>query len=135
MGNRMATSAHQSGLPGELGALFGAVAHGAKFDAARSSPKRPVNVVFFIVMLGGWLAFDWAVVSSPGTLNTAWRTVRAMPALPAWLGSIATLPWMIGLAVWESGQRTTAVRTAVVALIAVGFIVASFNIAFVGGRQ
>jgi hypothetical protein len=42
------------------------------------------------------------------------------------------LPWMIGLAVWESGWRTAAVRAAVVALIAVGFIGASFNIAFVG---
>ena len=55
-----------------------------------------------------------------------------MPALQAWLVSIATLPWMIGLAVWESGWRTAAVRTALVALIAIGFIVASFNIAFVG---
>ena len=39
---------------------------------------------------------------------------------------------MIGLAVWECGWRTAAVRTALVALIAIGFIVASFNIAFVG---
>ena len=39
---------------------------------------------------------------------------------------------MIGLAVWESGSRTAAVRTALVALIAIGFIFASFNIAFVG---
>jgi hypothetical protein len=70
--------------------------------------------------------------SSPGTLNTAWRTIRAMPALPAWLVSIATLPWMIGLAVRESGWRTAAVRTAVVTLIAIGFIVAPFNFAFVG---
>jgi hypothetical protein len=91
-----------------------------------------MSVVFFIVMLGGWLAFGWAVVSSPGTLDTAWRTVRALPALPAWLVSTATLPRMIGLAVWESGWRTAEVRVAVVALIAVGFIVASFNIAFVG---
>jgi hypothetical protein len=44
----------------------------------------------------------------------------------------ARLPWMIGLAVWESGWRSAAVRTALVALIAIGFMVAPFNFAFVG---
>jgi hypothetical protein len=39
---------------------------------------------------------------------------------------------MIGLAVWESGWRSAAVRTALVALIAIGFMVAPFNFAFVG---
>ena len=39
MGNGMATSAHPSWLPAELGALFSAIAHGAKLDAPRRSPK------------------------------------------------------------------------------------------------
>jgi len=79
--------------------------------------------------LGAMLIEQWGTgwhIGSPG------RTVRVMPALPASLVSIARLPWMIGLAVWESGSRTAAVRTALVALIAIGFIFASFNIAFVG---
>jgi hypothetical protein len=126
----MASSADQSALPAELGCAVQCVRRRPRVERGPAFAQTPIKVLSFIVMLGGWLALGRAVASSPGTLDTAWRTVRVMPALPASLVSIATLPWMIGLVVSESGRRTAAVRTAVGALIA-----ASFHIAFVGNGR
>jgi hypothetical protein len=47
--------------------------------------------------------------------------------------SVALLPGLAGLAVWESSWRTPHARGSSVALVAIVFIVFSFSTAFGGG--
>lgn len=80
------------------------------------------DYLFFIVCVGIWLAFGWALLARPVALDRAWRGVRRLP-LPAkpvvW---VAFLPWLSGLAIWESGWRTPQARRVAVLLVAVAFI-------------
>ena len=45
------------------------------------------------------------------------------------------LPWIIGLAVWESSCARGGYGRGAVALLAVEVVVAMFNLAFLGGER
>jgi hypothetical protein len=47
----------------------------------------------------------------------------------------AMLPWMIGLAVWESVREGRWYGRVAVALVAREFVVATFNLLFLGGER
>ena len=78
--------------------------------------------LFFVVCVGIWLAFGWALVERPVVLDRAWTGVRRLPLLAKPVVWIAFLPWLSGLAVWESRWRTPHARRIAVALIAAAFI-------------
>lgn len=78
---------------------------------------------FFIVCTSLWLAFGWALASRPAVLDRTWAGVRGLPLLAKPVVWIAFLPWLSGLAIWESSWRTPRARGLLVVLVAVAFIV------------
>jgi hypothetical protein len=89
--------------------------------------------VFFIVCIGIWIAFGWALVTRPVALDRTWGRVRGLPLLAKPVVWVAFLPWLAGLAVWESGWRTPRARRIAVALVAIAFIVFWSSTTFAGG--
>ena len=79
--------------------------------------------LFLIVCTGVWIAFGWALATRPAVLDRAWGDVRRLPLLAKPVVWIAFLPWLAGLAVWESNWRTPRARRIAVALVALAFIV------------
>jgi hypothetical protein len=63
------------------------------------------DYISYAVCVGIWAAFAWALVWRPAVLDRAWRAVRDLPLPVEALAWIAFLPWMSGLAVWESSRR------------------------------
>jgi hypothetical protein len=53
-------------------------------------------------MVGAWLAFGLLALSSPETLEDLWQWVRTLRLAAEIVLWIATLPLMLGLAVWNS---------------------------------
>jgi hypothetical protein len=86
-----------------------------------------VNVAFFVAVVGIWIGFAWAMASRQAAPDVWWRWLRSRPLALQALIWIVGLPWMIGLA---SDWRAPAERIAVVALIAIGSMLAAGNIAF-----
>lgn len=93
--------------------------------------------VFFIVCTGLWLAFGWALAASPAVLDRAWGRVRGLPLPAKPLVWIALLPWLSGLAIWESNRASARARRLLVLLVAVAFIAfwASTTFQAGGGRS
>ena len=60
------------------------------------------------------------------------RSVGAVAQRTVWR---AMLPWMIGLAVWESVREGRWYGRVAVALVAREFVVATFNLVFLGGER
>lgn len=81
------------------------------------------DYISYAVCVGLWAAFGWALVSRPVALDRAWRAVRDLPLPVEALAWIAFLPWLSGLAVWESGWRGAHARSLAVLGVAVAFIV------------
>jgi hypothetical protein len=79
--------------------------------------------MFFVVCTGIWIAFAWALANRPAMLDRAWAGVRGLPLIAKPVFWIAFLPWLSGLAIWESGWKTPHARRLVVCLVAVAFIV------------
>lgn len=50
-----------------------------------------------------WLGFGIALVAAPARLSLVWHAVRRSSPLVQLIAWILLLPWMIGLALWESG--------------------------------
>jgi hypothetical protein len=78
--------------------------------------------LFFIVCTAIWLAFAWALASRPSTLDRAWAGVRGLPLIAKPVVWIAFLPWLSGLAIWESKWKTPYARGIAVGLVALAFI-------------
>ena len=81
--------------------------------------------LFFILMVGLWGAFIALAFASPETLNEVWRWAGDLwwpLQIVVW---VLFLPWMIGLWVWQT-DWSFGMRTAIVALLAVGWSAASF---------
>ena len=93
--------------------------------------------VFFIVCTGLWLAFGWALAARPAVLARTWGRVRGLPLLAKPLVWIAFLPWLSGLAIWESNWATPRARRLLVLLVAVAFIAfwALTTLQAAGGRS
>jgi hypothetical protein len=58
----------------------------------------------------------------PVLLDRAWGGVRRLPLLAKPIVWIAFLPWLSGLAIWESGWRTPRARLIAVVIVALAFI-------------
>src|SRR5215218_9724083 len=59
--------------------------------------------VFFVVATAMWVAFGVALAAWPVMLDRAWAGVRRVPLVAKPVVWIALLPWLSGLAIWESG--------------------------------
>ena len=90
--------------------------------------------LFYIVCIAIWIAFGWALATRPIVLDRAWVRVRALPVIAKPVVWVALLPWLSGLAVWESNWRTPRARRNAVALVALAFIVFWSSMTFGGGR-
>ena len=77
---------------------------------------------FLIVAVGAWLAFGWALATRPVLLDQVWGAVRSLPLAAKPLVWIAFLPWLAGLAAWESDWRTPRARLIIVLVIAAAWI-------------
>jgi hypothetical protein len=88
-----------------------------------------MNWVFFMVMTLIWAAFATALVASPASLDGAWQRFQELPRPVEAVVWLLVLPWMIGLAIWESSWKSRNVRLLVVTLLGLGCVVAAFNIA------
>ena len=61
------------------------------------------NYVFFVFVIAVWLAFGYAAVTSAGSLDALWTSIRALPLIVQLAMWALLLPWMIALWIWESG--------------------------------
>jgi hypothetical protein len=77
---------------------------------------------FLIVAVGAWLAFGFVLATRPVLLDQMWGAVRSLPLAAKPLVWIAFLPWLAGLAAWESNWRTPRARLILVVLMAVAWI-------------
>ena len=59
--------------------------------------------VLFLVFAVIWGAFGIALVTSQGSLDQAWATIRELPLLVQLVVWVLFLPVMIGLWAWETG--------------------------------
>ena len=89
--------------------------------------------LFFTVCIAIWIAFAWALATKPIVLDRAWVHVRDLPVIAKPVVWVALLPWLSGLAVWESNWRTPRARRIAVALVALAFIVFWSSVTFGGG--
>jgi hypothetical protein len=80
------------------------------------------EVLFLVVCVAIWVAFAWALAARPATLDRAWAGTRRLPLVVKPIVWIAFLPWLSGLAIWESGWRSPQARLVAVALVAAAFI-------------
>ena len=94
--------------------------------------------VFLTVCTGIWVAFGWALLERPVVLDRTWGRVRGLRLLAKPVVWVACLPWLAGLAVWESSWRTRRTRRArriAVALVAIAFIAFWSSTTFGGGAS
>jgi hypothetical protein len=89
--------------------------------------------LFVVVCTGIWIAFGWALIARPAVLDRAWDLVRGLPLVAKPVVWVAFLPWLSGLAVWESNWRTARARRVAVALVALAFIVFWASLTVGGG--
>ena len=59
--------------------------------------------VLFAIFTIAWVAFGVALVTSQGSLDQAWATIRGLPLIVQLIVWVLFLPVMIGLWIWESG--------------------------------
>jgi|SRR5215208_2393927 len=79
--------------------------------------------LFYVVCVSIWFAFVWALLARPVVLDRAWVGMHRLPLLVKPLVWVAFLPWLGGLAIWESGWRDAHARRIAVVLVAITFIV------------
>jgi hypothetical protein len=86
--------------------------------------------LFLVVCCGLWCVFGWTLLARPAQLDRAWQTVRALPLVAKPVVWLALLPWLSGLAIWESGWRTPTARGVAVLLVAAAFIAFWLSVTF-----
>lgn len=75
----------------------------------------------FAIVVGAWIAFGYALLFVPETLQASWEWVRGQNVLVQSLAWLLGLPWMIALAVWQSAWVVWA-RFVVIACLAAGTV-------------
>jgi hypothetical protein len=75
--------------------------------------------VLFGLFLVLWVAFGAALVTSQGSLDQAWQTIRALPLPVQIVVWLLFLPVMIGLWIWEASGWNALVRLGLVVALAV----------------
>src|SRR4051812_3081419 len=63
---------------------------------------RVMAVVGFVVVLVLWIAFGLALVLRQENLDTAWTAFRTAPLPLQVVEGVVLLPWVLGLAAWET---------------------------------
>jgi hypothetical protein len=91
-------------------------------DGPRDTMGAMGGYFFLIAATAGWLAFGWVLATRPVLLDEMWAAVRSLPLAAKPLVWIAFLPWLAGLAAWESNWGTRRVRLIVVLVIAAAWI-------------
>jgi len=61
------------------------------------------NIVVFVVFAALWVGFAYALISSQGSLDAAWRWITSLPIVLQVGVWILFLPVVLGLWIWESG--------------------------------
>ncbi len=89
---------------------------------------RWVAIVFWwIVLIGGWMCFAY-LATLPGGLDAAWAWTQAQPFLMRAAMWLLLLPWMVGLAIWQSGLAP-GVRALAITAMAIGWSSLAFTLA------
>jgi hypothetical protein len=86
----------------------------------KPSPSRLFAYASFAVMVGGWLAFLVALLTSEQTLDDVWTAVRDLPLLVEGAVWLLGFPFLVGLAIWQSSWDET-VRLAAIAVLAIAY--------------
>jgi hypothetical protein len=60
------------------------------------------NIFVFVLFTALWVGFAYALISSQGSLDAAWRWVTGLPVLLQGVVWLLFLPVMLGLWIWES---------------------------------
>lgn len=89
-----------------------------------SSSDRALSIAWFLIMLTGWAIVSALLVASPDTVDRFWHWSSDLPMWQRVIEWILLLPWMVGIAIWQS-DWATGVRIAAIALVALGWIYAS----------
>jgi hypothetical protein len=82
---------------------------------------------WWLVLIGGWLCFAY-LARTLGGLDAAWAWTRAQPFPMQAAMWLFLLPWMVGLAIWQSGL-TPGVRTFAITAMAIGWTSLAFTLA------
>ncbi|MEZ4502414.1 MAG: hypothetical protein R3C39_07300 [Dehalococcoidia bacterium] len=90
----------------------------------KNASDRALSIAWFLIMLTGWSIVATLLVASPDTADRFWHWSRNLPMWQQVIEWIILLPWMVGLAIWQSDWATN-VRVAAVTLVALAWIVAS----------
>lgn len=96
------------------------VADQRREGASNPAPGRRSSDAPFL-MVFGWLAFAVIVLFRPDTLGDIWRWLGDLPIVAEVLMWIFLLPWVVGIAIWESGVGEWQ-RAVLVSLIALAWI-------------
>jgi hypothetical protein len=83
-------------------------------------PSRLFAYFSFAIMVGGWLAFLVALVTSEPTLSNVWAAIRDLPFLLEGLAWLIGFPFLVGLAIWQSSWDE-GVRLIAIAALAVAY--------------
>jgi hypothetical protein len=92
--------------------------------AQRPDVRRPtVGLVWFAVMVSGWLAFYAFLLFSEQALSDLWQWVRALPLVVEGLVWLVAFPFVLALGIWDSAWET-ALRLVLVSGCAIGWSLA-----------
>ena len=78
------------------------VAQPTKAGKERSKVEQLFNVFVFLLFLGLWALFAYALVANQGGLDRVWEWSRSLPLIAQALVWLLTLPLAIGLWIWET---------------------------------
>jgi len=67
-----------------------------------TSMETAFNIFVFVLFTALWVGFAYALISSQGSLDAAWRWVTGLPVLLQGVVWLLFLPVMLGLWIWES---------------------------------
>jgi hypothetical protein len=91
---------------------------------ASASRGDPMGQAWLVIMVGAWAVFFTLLVAAPEALDEIWAWVTGLPLAAEIVMWVLLLPWLVGLAVWQSDWSPLA-RVLVLALVAGGWILAS----------
>lgn len=74
----------------------------------------------FAIMVAGWTAFALALLVSQGSLDDVWTAVRDLPLVPELAVWLVGFPFLLGLAIWESGWDET-LRLTLLTLVMIAY--------------
>jgi hypothetical protein len=80
--------------------------------------------IWFAWMVSMWVAFAVLLVAAPDVVESLWSRVRDLPLVAELVFWVLFLPWMLGMAVWQSSWPGW-LRLLLVLCFALGWTLAS----------